>query len=69
MAMDLVAAKTVIETAIKDAMQAQYPEAPPGNPTVPADFAGIAEGVSPGIIAALQHILDNAQVQSHSTII
>ena len=69
MAMNLNAAKTAIETAIKDALQTKYPFAPPGNPTVAADFAGLADGISPGIIAALQHILDNAQVQSHATII
>lgn len=60
MAMDLDAAKIEIETAIKTAMQEAYPSTENG-PTTPDDFAGIAEGVSPGIIAALQHILDNAE--------
>lgn len=60
MAMNLDTAKTEIEDAIKTAMQVAYPSTPNG-PTFPSDFAGMAEGISPGIIAALQHILDNAE--------
>lgn len=60
MAMNLVTAKTEIETAIKEAMLAQYPTNPGGDNSL-EDFAPLAEGISPGIIAALQHILDNAE--------
>lgn len=61
MAMNLTAAATAIETAIKNAMQVEYPTDPLGNPLTPADFEGLAKGITPGIIAALQHILDNAE--------
>lgn len=55
MAMNLVAAKAAIELAVKNGMIAKY-----GSDVVAADMQKLAEGISPGIIAALQHILDNA---------
>ena len=65
MAMNLTAAQTAIEDAIKTAMQAEYPTTENG-PTEPADFEGMAKGIAPGIIAALQHVLDNAETTSDS---
>lgn len=67
MAMDLIAAQAEIEDAIKTGMQAKYPTGTDGSATVPDDFADIAEGIAPGIVAALQHILDNAETSSDPT--
>lgn len=61
MAMDLNQAKVEVETAIKAAFQSKYPTGSDGSPTSPDDFTDIAESVSPGIIAALQHVLNNAE--------
>jgi hypothetical protein len=55
MAMDLDAAKTEIQTAIKTAMMTKY-----GADVKEADMVKLAEGLAPGVVAALQHILDRA---------
>jgi len=63
MAMNLTAAKAAIEAAIKTEAVAQYPTTPNGD-TTEADFAPLAELISVGVVAALQHILDNAETET-----
>ena len=59
MAMKLNTAKTEIETVMLAAMVELL--STPENPRTPEDFQPLAESISPGIIAALEHIIANAE--------
>jgi hypothetical protein len=62
MAINITQATAEIEAAIKTGMQAKYPLRSDGDPTVPEDFVDLAEGLSPGIVQTLQHLIDNTSI-------
>lgn len=63
MAMNLEIAVREISAAIKTEAVVQYPSTPNG-PTQEDDFSSLAQLIAVGVIAGLQHILDNAETET-----
>ncbi len=57
MAMDLAAAEILIATAIKDGLLLIYASDSPD----PDEMQKVGDAVAPGMVEALQHILDTAE--------
>lgn len=55
--MNLVQAETDIATAIKDGFMTTYASDDPDE----AAMQKVADAIAPGVVAALQHIIDNAE--------